>query len=63
MAGKITRELGEFLHKFVDHVGAGSLHTDIDGLVKDEEKTAEKDASTDAKSAVDGKGKEDTTNA
>ncbi len=55
MAGKITKELGEFLHKFVDHVGAGSLHTDIDGLVKDEEKTAE--------SAVDGKGKEDTTNA
>jgi hypothetical protein len=53
--------LTDFLHKLVDHVGAGSLHEDIDNLVKDEGKTAEKDAETDAKDAVDGK--EETTNA
>lgn len=49
--------LTDFLHKLVTHVGASSLHTDIDELAKDEEKTAVKDVETDVA------GKEESTNA
>jgi hypothetical protein len=50
-------KLTEFLHKLVDATGAGHLHSDIDALAKDEEKTAEKDVESDVT------GKEDTTSA
>ena len=43
----INKELGAFLHKLIDHVGAGSLHTDVDALVKDEETTAVKAVESD----------------
>jgi len=43
--GKLT----QFLHKLLDHVGAGGLHSDVDALTKDD--------------ASEEKGEEDTTNA
>ena len=50
MASKISAELGDFLHRLLDHVGAGALHGAVTDL--EEGNTPEK---------VDGK--EDTTNA
>lgn len=44
--------LTDFLHKLVDHVGASSLHTDIDNLAKDEGETAVKDVATDVEKEV-----------
>jgi hypothetical protein len=50
--------LTDFLHKLVDHVGAGSLHADIDKLAKDEGEEAVKSVESDVE-----KGEGDTTSA
>lgn len=53
--------LTDFLHKLVDHIGASSLHADVDRLAKDETETAVKDVATDVETEIEGK--EETPNA
>jgi hypothetical protein len=38
---KISPELAAFLHKLVNHLGAQTMHADVDALANDEEVTPE----------------------